>query len=181
VLPASYSSAAAYVPVLALGVAIQAASWLPTTSLNIAKATRYYPLITTTSAVMAIAANAALVPRFELMGAAWAMALAQTVQLAVTLRLSQRAYRIPYEAVRLGKILGVGAVTLAATSAVTPGSPVWTLVARLAVLGVFPVGLVAVRLFSAEERADLRTLLPIAIRPRTPATAAAPPPDETVL
>ena len=127
VFPSSYQPAAAYVPVLAAGVALQAASWLPTTSLNIAKATRYYPAITTFSAIAAIAANAWLIPAYGTIGAAYGMAVGQIVQLAATVGYSQRAYWIPYEIGRLGKILIVGAATLAAVTSVAFASPVWTL------------------------------------------------------
>lgn len=181
-LPASYAEGAAYLPILALGFAIQAASWLPTTSLNIAKATRYYPVITTISAIAALAANAILIPRFDVTGAAYAMAIGQLVQLVATLVYSQRAYGIPYETVRLVKILAVGAVTLALASWISLGSGAWTLAARTAMLGLFPVGLFAVRLFTPQERADLRAMVDTVTRPRPARVEPAPPPaDETVL
>ena len=180
-LPASYAEAAAFVPVLALGFAIQAASWLPTTSLNIAKATRYYPIITTISATAAIAANALLIPRFDVMGAAYGMAAGQLVQLVATLAYAQRAYRIPYEIVRFTKILAVGIVTFALAVAVSFASDAWTLAARTAMLGLFPVGLFVVRLFTPQERADLRAIVDTVTRPRARVEPAAPPADETVL
>jgi O-antigen/teichoic acid export membrane protein len=181
-LPASYAEAAAYLPVLAFGFAIQAASWLPTTSLNIAKATRYYPIITSMSATTAIAANAVLIPRFDVTGAAYAMAIGQLVQLVATLVYSQRAYSIPYETARLAKILGVGAVTLALASSISFTADAWTLAVRTVMLGLFPVGLFAVRLFTPKERADLRALVDSVARPRPARVEPAPPPaDETVL
>jgi O-antigen/teichoic acid export membrane protein len=180
-LPASYADAATYVPVLAFGFALQAASWLPTTSLNIARATRYYPVITTISATAAIAANAVLIPRFDVMGAAYGMATGQLVQLAATVVYSQRAYRIPYEGVRLAKILGVGTVILVLSLSISFASGAWTLVARTAMLGLFPVGLFAVQLFTPQERADLRAMVAAIVRPRPPRVEPAPPADETVL
>jgi O-antigen/teichoic acid export membrane protein len=180
-LPATYVAAAGVVPILALGVAIQAASWLPTTSLNIAKATRSYPLIASISAVAALVANAALIPAFGLEGAAIGMAIGQAVQFVATIVFSQRAYRIPYETGRLGKILAVGILTWLAATAITFDRALWTLLARAAMIGLYPVGLFVVRLFSPAERADLKTLLPSVTRPRRPGGGAAPPGDEAIL
>jgi O-antigen/teichoic acid export membrane protein len=179
-LPATYVAAAGVVPILALGVAVQAASWLPTTSLNIAKATGAYPVITLIAAAAALAANAALIPPFGLTGAAIGMLIGQLVQLVATLVFSQRAYRLPYEAGRLGKILAVGVLTWVAATAIAFDRAIWTLLARAAMIAFFPIGLFAVRLFSASERADLKALLQSVTRPRRPA-AADPPPDEAIL
>jgi O-antigen/teichoic acid export membrane protein len=176
-LPPAYGVAADVVPLLSLGVAVQAASWLPTTSLNIAKRTGYYPLITSIAAAAAIAANALLIPVYGLIGAAAGMAIGQTAQFMATVVFAQRAYPLPYELARIGKILGVGLVTAAATTSVAFASPVWTLAARLPMLALFPLGLFAVRLFTARERADLRALLATVTRPRRPG----PPPDEALL
>ena len=181
-LPADYWPAGAYVPLLALGVAIQAASWLPTTSLNIAKATRYYPIITAISAASAFVAYGILIPRYELAGAAMAMAAGQLVQLVATLVFSQRAYAIAYEPTRMTKIIVVGAGTWLVIQMIAFASPLWTLLTRGALLAVFPAGLVAARLFTPKERADLRALLASVTRPRPPrAAATVPPADETVL
>ena len=180
-LPIAYVEAAGIVPILSLGVAIQAASWLPTTSLNIAKATGSYPLITLISATAALGANAALIPRFGLQGAAIGMVIGQIVQFVATLVFSQRAYRIPYETGRLGKILAVGVLTWLAANAIALHSAIWTLAARTAMIALFPVGLFAVRLFSASERADLKALLQSVTRPRRPAPDGEPPADEAIL
>ena len=180
-LPLAYLEASGIVPILALGVALQAASWLPTTSLNIAKATGSYPLITLISAIAALAANAALIPAFGLQGAAIGMAIGQAVQFVATIVFSQRAYRIPYETGRLGKILAVGILTWLAAIAITFDRAVWTLLARTAMIGLYPVGLFVVRLFSPAERADLKTLLPAVTRPRRPDADAEPPADEAIL
>jgi O-antigen/teichoic acid export membrane protein len=167
-LPDSYRDAAPLVPILALGITIQVAGWFPSTSLNVAKATRFYPIITACSAATTIAGHFVLIPRYGLFGAAWATVAGQSVQYLAMLTIAQRVYRIPYEAVRLLKIVLVGLGTYVLVTWTTFDSAAVTFGARLAVLGVFPIGLLAVGLLTAAERRDVKALAAAVRTRRTP-------------
>jgi O-antigen/teichoic acid export membrane protein len=156
VLPAAYQDTTPLVPVLVAGMTIQAVAWFLATSLNIAKQTRVYPLITAVGAVTSVAANVVLIPRYGMYGAAVAFVVSQAAATAVTAWFAQRAYRIPYEAARLAQILVVGAATGAATLIVTAGEAWQTLVIRTALLALFPLGLYAVRFFEPHELSQVR-------------------------
>jgi O-antigen/teichoic acid export membrane protein len=158
-----FQDAARVVPLLAIAIAAQVAGWFPTTSLNIAKETKYFPMMTALAAGVTLAAEFALIPRFGVMGAAAGTLVGQAFQSVAFLVVSQRAYPIPYETGRLIKIVGAGAVVCVAALSVTMSSIVWTLVARTAiVVAGLPIGLLVVRLFTAAELRDLRSVVALA-------------------
>jgi O-antigen/teichoic acid export membrane protein len=165
VLPPDYREAAAIVPWLAIGVAAQVAGWFPTTSLNLAKATHYYPRIAAVSTVVTIGAEALLIPTFGLYGAAVGLLVGQVVQLLAFVIAAQRVYPIAYETGRLLKIMATAAVICGGALLVSFEAPLWTLAARALVVGSFPVGLFAVRLFTRREVQDMRGLA-LAVRAR---------------
>jgi O-antigen/teichoic acid export membrane protein len=159
ILPPNFHDAAAVVPILALGIAAQSAGWFPTTSLNVAKATRYYPIVTGIAAAASVLSQIALIPRAGVFGAATGAAIGQAVQALATLLVAQRVYPIPYERVRLVKIVAVGAITTIVAVLITFENPLVTAVARtVVVLACFPAGLFLTRLFTTSEIRDLRTL-----------------------
>ena len=142
-LPGDYRAATPLVPLLAAGLAVQSLAWFPMTSVNVAKRTRIYPTVTAIGAAISVGANLLLIPLLGMRGAAIALLVSQTVTTGVTAYFAQRAYWIPYEVGRLLKVVGVSAITYAATSLVAPQSLAWTVVLRAALLVVFPLGLLA--------------------------------------
>jgi O-antigen/teichoic acid export membrane protein len=165
----------------AIGVFLQGFYLLTSIGLNITKRTEYYPVATIGAAAVNIVLNFALIPRFGIVGAAWANGAGYAVQAAVGYGFAQRFYPIQYEWGRLIRVCGAAiAATLAArmlpaisvpVSARSILAPVPDLVARgLTVIVVF-VGLLALtRFFHAAELrrlASLRTR-----RPSRPPTAA---------
>lgn len=158
-LPATYHGAAPIVPLLVLGMAVQSLSWFLVTSLNVAKQTRVYPLVTAIGAGASIAANLILIPRFGMRGAAYALISSQLLAAAVTAYFAQRAYRIPYELPRLAKTVGVSALTYVAMMLVASASPWTTLALRAALVLMFPAGLFVLRFFSPHELGEIRRLV----------------------
>ena len=92
-------------------------------------------------------------------GAAIALLVSQTITTGVTAYFAQRAYWIPYEVGRLLKVVGVSALTYAATALVAPQSLAWTVGLRAALLVVFPLGLLACRFFEPHEWTEIRRLM----------------------
>ena len=82
----------------AVGVLSPGLYLLTSIGLNITKHTRYYPVSTIAGAGCNVGLNFVLIPRFGILGAAWANAAAYAVQAAVAYRFSQRFYPIAYEA-----------------------------------------------------------------------------------
>jgi len=158
-LPAEYSEVGSLVPILALALAIQTVRSVPGTSLNIAKKTSVYPTVTAAGAVISTSAYFALIPRFGMYGAAFALLLSQTVTTALMIYLAQRVYRIPYELGRLGKVMAVGVTTYAAMIVLVSGSTWRTVAIRLGLLALFPVGLLMLRFLRPHEISDIRKLI----------------------
>jgi O-antigen/teichoic acid export membrane protein len=137
-------------------MAIQATTGFLATSLNVAKRTRAYPIVTAIGAVASVAGAVTLIPRLGMLGAALATVAGQTAATAAMIYFAQRAYHIPYESWRLAKLAGV---TLAAyfTMTFVGGPPTWpTLAARLGLIALVPVVLIVLRFFEPHELAEVK-------------------------
>ena len=88
----------------AVGVLLQGIYLLTSVGLNITKNTRYYPVATMTAAAANVGLNYLLIPRYGIIGAAWANGAAYGVQAIMAFRFSQRFYPIPYEWGRLARV-----------------------------------------------------------------------------
>jgi len=174
-LPATYQEAIPLVPLLAAGMAIQSLAWFPMTSVNVAKRTRIYPIVTAIGAAVSVAANLALIPPLGMYGAAYALLVSQTITTMVTVRFAQQVYHIPYEAGRLARILIVAVVTCAAALLVNLSSQSLTIAVRAVLLLLFPAGLIATRFLQPHEWAEIKKLVAhVTTRAATPASSAAP-------
>jgi O-antigen/teichoic acid export membrane protein len=170
----------------ALGVFFQGFYLLTSIGLNITKRTEYYPVATITAAATNIALNLLLIPRYGLVGAAWANGAGYAVQAGLGYLLSQRFYPVAYEWGRIARVL------LAATAAYVAAimlpsirlgvsdrsllAPMPDLIARgLTVMLLFG-GLLAVSGFFRPE--ELRRLRQLRSR-RTPGAVSGRSPDST--
>jgi O-antigen/teichoic acid export membrane protein len=167
-LPAEYRAVGPLVPLLALALAVQTVRTLPGTSLNVAKKTAVYPTVTAAGAVISVGAYFALIPRFGMYGAAFALLISQVLTTALMIYLAQRAYRIPYEVGRLAKVVAVGTVTYIAMITIVSGSSWRTVAIRMGLLLLFPAGLLLLRFLRPQELADIRKLLSNARRSAEP-------------
>ena len=117
---AEFHQAAAVTPWIALGVMCQGVYLVGSIGLIITRRTTRYPLATGIAAATSLAANTLLIPRFGLMGAAWANTIAYGTLAAVTVGFSWRAYPIPYEWGRLLRVAAAGGLAFAAASRAVP-------------------------------------------------------------
>jgi O-antigen/teichoic acid export membrane protein len=141
----AFWAAAPVVPVVTLAYVLHGAFLLGSVGIAIQKRARYYPLITAAAAATNVAMNFALVPRFGILGAAWATALAYGVMALLGIRISQRLYPLPVDWSRVaGTILAAGAaysLSLLAPQALWPA-----LGLKLLCLAVYPALLLALGL-----------------------------------
>jgi O-antigen/teichoic acid export membrane protein len=138
----SYRAAAPVIPVVALAYLFHGVFLLTSIGIGIEKKARYYPIVTGVAAAVNLALNFALVPRWGMMGAAWATVAAYAVMAALGGTFSQRLYPIPFERGRLAAVVAAAAaVALGARWA--PGALVPALAVKAALLSLFPVALVA--------------------------------------
>ncbi len=167
----------------AIGVFLQGFYLLTSIGLNITRRTQYYPVATITAAAANIALNFLLIPRYGIVGAAWANGAAYSVQAALGYVFSQRVYPIAYEWGRIVRVClagivanGVARMVPSMQLAADPRSalaPVPDLVIRGAiVIGVFVGLLAATGFFHPEELRRLRAIrrgsAPVAATNRAP-------------
>jgi O-antigen/teichoic acid export membrane protein len=169
----------------AVGVFCQGFYLLTSIGLNITKQTRYYPVATISAATVNVGLNFLLIPRYGIVGAAWANGAAYAVQAALGFYLSQRWYPIPYEWGRLARVCASAAAAYVAAMllphvplALDPRSslaPLPDLLLRgTAIVVIFGGLLFVTGFFHAEELALLR-----ALRRRSAAPRAQRAPDST--
>jgi Na+-driven multidrug efflux pump len=153
----------------AIGVLFQGIYLLTSIGLKITKRTQYYPVATMTAAATNVGLNLVLIPRFGLVGAAWANGAAYAVQAVLGYAFSQRFYPIAYEWARIGRVAGA-AIAAYVAARLLPSihlvadqrsslAPVPDLLARGTTVVVVFVGLLAVTgFFQADELRRLRSL-----------------------
>jgi O-antigen/teichoic acid export membrane protein len=150
---ASFHEAAIVTPWIALGVLFQGLYLVGSIGLVITKRTTRYPLATGMAAATSVVTNALLIPRFGVLGAAWANAISYATLAVVTVGFSWRLYPIHYEWSRLLRIGIAGGVAFTAGSHVLATSvrPLPALIVRgvtatlaygavLAITGFFHAG-----------------------------------------
>jgi O-antigen/teichoic acid export membrane protein len=125
-----YTAAAGVVAWTSLGVFFQGIYLMTSIGLNITRRTQYYPIATTIAAMANIGLNFALIPRFGIMGAAYANGIAYAAQAAIAYRFSQRFYPIPYEVGRLTRVVVAAALAYAAARALPDMHPALGVLAR---------------------------------------------------
>jgi O-antigen/teichoic acid export membrane protein len=170
----------------AVGVFFQGVYLLTSIGLNITKRSQYYPVATITAAATNVGLNFLLIPRYGMVGAAWANGAAYFVQAWLGYHFSQRFYPIEYEWGRLVRVCvsGVAAAIVARLLPAPHGlhvqhqflSQLPALLMRGGTVVVVFVALLAVTgFFHAGELGWLRTLR----RRPAPARVDLPAPDST--
>ncbi|MBN2417440.1 polysaccharide biosynthesis protein [bacterium] len=113
------------------------------------KKTASLPIVTGIGAAVSLAGNYFLIPSFGIMGAAWSAFLAYAAMAASLYLYSRRLYPVPYEWVRIGKLVAILGLLFYAGTVVFADSRV---LVRAALLLLFPVLLYLSRFFTADEK-----------------------------
>ena len=171
-----YDAAAGVVVWTAVGVFFYGIYLLTSIGLNITKNTRYYPVSTAIGAGVNLGLNLWLIPRYGIIGAAWATGAAYRVQAAIAFIFSQRYYRVTYEHGRLVRVIASALAAYLLAVALPSMAPLIGVLARGSTVAVTMVALLAAtRFFKGEE---LRALN--AIRLRAVGVKPAAPPHESI-
>jgi O-antigen/teichoic acid export membrane protein len=156
-----YFRAADVIPWIAIGVTLQGAYTLTSIGLVIKKRTEFYPVATGIAAAVNVVANFLLIPRFGILGPAYANVLSYAVLAGLGMTFSQRLYPITYEWSRLARVVAAGLIAYAAARFALPGlmwSPVAVLARGTTVVLVYAACLAMSGFFSEGERARLALL-----------------------
>jgi O-antigen/teichoic acid export membrane protein len=137
-----FHDAARVTPWIALGVMCQGLYLVGSNGLVITKRTTRYPVATGIAAGASLLANWLLIPRFGVLGAAWANTIAYATLAVVTVGFSLHLYPIPYEWSRLFRVSVAGIAAYVASDLVVPHT-------RLAALSLILHGTVMVLTYVA--------------------------------
>jgi O-antigen/teichoic acid export membrane protein len=143
--------AAPIVPLIACAYLLHGAFLLTSIGISIEKKARFYPLITAVSAAINLSANFTLIPRWGMMGAAWATVISYGVMAALGCWISHRLYPIPFEWGRWLKLIASAAIVFA-LSRMAPQGFVMALAVKAIILGTFPMFLFGIGFLQENER-----------------------------
>ena len=121
--------------------------------------------ITGSSAIVNLLLNLLLIPRYGMLGAAWATLVGFLVQVSVACTLSLREYWIPYHWFRVLSAIGMAIAIYLVSTVLTLSSIPLSIALKMLLLSIYPLTLLALGFF---EREDLRRGLDWA-RERLPA------------
>ena len=171
----AYAAGGPVITWTAIGVLFQGVYLLTSIGLNITRHTQYYPVSTIAGAALNVGLNFTLIPRFGIVGAAWANAAAYGLQALVAFVLSQRFYPIHYEWGRIARVSASAAIAYWLAAVLPPMRPLIGLLARGTTVVVVMALLLGVSGFFRPD--ELRVLQRLRRRQRTvPGTA----PVETI-
>ncbi len=106
--PVSYHSAASVIPIVNTSIAFYGVYYVFTVGSNLTRKTWLASIFTTTAAVVNVALNLFLIPRYQAIGAAASTLIAYIILALVAYTVNQRIYHIPFEAGRFMVALSVG-------------------------------------------------------------------------
>jgi O-antigen/teichoic acid export membrane protein len=167
----AYAGGAGVIAWTAVGVLLQGVYLLTSIGLNITRHTQYYPVSTIAGAACNVGFNFVLIPRFGIIGAAWANAAAYGVQAAVACAFSQRFYPIKYETGRLTRVCAAAAIAYGAAVVVPETAPLAGVLLRGTTVVMVTATILAITgFFRPDERRLFQSTI-LSIRGRQPVSA----------
>lgn len=147
----SYYSAASVVPVIGLAMALDGLTFTVNIGVLFSKKPYLRMAAVVAAAIVNIALNFLLIPRYGMMGAAWATMIGFFVQLCVALTLSLREYHIPYHWGRVLSAIGIAIGIYLASIEFTVPNVFLSIALKAALLLVYPLSLLALGFFARED------------------------------
>jgi len=147
-----YAAAAEFAPILALGGLFQGIYYIYVAGLFYFKKNMLIPVVTIVSGLLNVALNLLWIPEYGLVGAAWATAIGYVV-LALGVRWGCRRYtHLPFERLRIAKLVLSLALVGAAGMLLNGLLPLWwELVAKSCLLATTPIVLYFLGFWRADE------------------------------
>ena len=153
-----YRAALTVIPWVVLGSAVRGFYFVFLAALTYAKSVRMLPLVTVAAAILNIALNVILIPRFGYIAAAITTVAAYVVQAVMLYYFAQRSFPIPYQWRRLAILTLAAGLWGAILWSIALPNPLVSLGVKGLLLAFFPAALFLMRFFPAEERLRLAAL-----------------------
>jgi O-antigen/teichoic acid export membrane protein len=157
--------AAPVVPLLMSGSVLYGAYYILNIGVNRSKRTRLTPVVTGTAAAVNIGLNFWMIPKWGLIGAGWSTVIGYAVLVVLGWRNAQRSYPVSYDFRRVLRIAALAAIFMTALVEAVPAVGWAGISARVILVAIFPLALVAVGVVTPGERKRIVSLL---VRIRSP-------------
>lgn len=151
--PAFYA-AAGLIPIISFALVFDGLGFMFNIGALFSKKTILRTISVTLAAVVNLALNFLLIPRYGMMGAAWATFCGFLVQMSATLLLSLRVYHVPYRYGRLAAMLFSALGIYAVSTFIHTDSIAVSIGLKIPLVLLFPVALVAAGLFDPNDLAS---------------------------
>ena len=154
---AKYADAYPVVVLIAVSCVFQFVFFIPSRGLYIMKKTMLFlPLLFVTVGVNVLL-SFILIPKYGIMGAAWATLIAYSVRSVLTFILSQRVFYVPYLYMKMCKAFLVFGMLLLAGIQLPEWHMVIQIPVKVVILAIFPVLLYLFGFFENEELTQIRS------------------------
>ena len=155
----AYYAATQVVPLIAIAYLLYGVYVFMLSGLIITKNVYAQPLILLSAAVINVMLNILLIPKFGMVGSAYATIAGYFIAAAATFYFSQKFYPIPVEAGRIGKIVITSGLICYASRFFSIQSLVVSVFSKAALLILFFFILYFIRFFTVEETARLKAFI----------------------
>jgi O-antigen/teichoic acid export membrane protein len=152
-MPHGTHGAIPVVTMLAAGIVLYGGYLIVNIGVSISRRTRVTPLICTVAAVVNLGLNFWAIPAYGIRGAGATTVIGYAVLLLLGWLNSERSYPVPYDWSRVGRVAGVALAFIALSALVIPAVGLISTAARVVLVAVFPLALVAV---GGLTRGDIR-------------------------
>lgn len=146
------------VPIVALAYIFQGMNRFFLAGSYIAKKTMHLGAVGVVSGAANLGLNLLLIPRYGMLGAAWATVVSFVFMAALAYFVSQRAYRLPYVFSRVATLMALAVLLYIGTTFIELPSLMLQIAAKLLLFVAFPVGLYLAGFFEEREVMQGRAL-----------------------
>jgi O-antigen/teichoic acid export membrane protein len=155
----AYYEAYRVVPLLALSYVFYGMYFVASGGVQLAKRTHYLAYVAGGAALLQIALNFWLIPRFDMLGAAWAAALSYLVMPFWIGWISQQFHPVTYDLARIGKLFVVAATLYGLSRVYRVANPFLSVVVRSLFALSYPLVSYGIGFFTEEEKNASKQLL----------------------
>lgn len=148
--PAFYA-AATVVPIIGFALVLDGMTFMVKVGILITKKTYFRTITIFIAAGLNVLLNFLLIPRWGMMGAAWATLGGFLVQVVLTLYFSQRLYHVPFPWTKMAWIVGGALATYLLATAIHFDSLAASIAFKSALMPLYPLALLASGLFAPRD------------------------------
>jgi O-antigen/teichoic acid export membrane protein len=147
----SYIKAYTVIPLLVLGIGLMTSDTVFQVGILIKGKSHFLPIAKGIAAICNVVLNVLLIPKYGIIGAAWATAISFLVYIMLIIRFAQKENHIPFEYIRMGKIFAVTMVLFFACEMVPTTNLFYSIPIKLVILAMYPLLLLPMRFYENNE------------------------------